>query len=156
MAKNDTIKGLLRYEWDGNDFYAGLYFGDGAGSYNDYGQTVYLQDKIHIPEIYPAPGFKEGTVFMEIKQGVTTLWGEIDTDQLPDFYKTYAYPTKGKIGLRKTRIPVSGNLRKASCLLPLWQKIVLYSSKCVRSLTEREALYIPVLYRFRKAVNALC
>ena len=93
VAKNDTIKGLLRYEWDGNDFYAGLYFGDGAGSYNDYGQTVYLQDKIHIPEIYPAPGFKEGTVFLEIKQGVTTLWGEIDTDQLPDFYKTYAYPT---------------------------------------------------------------
>ena len=30
---------------------------------------------------------------MEIKQGVTTLWGEIDTDQLPDFYKTYAYPS---------------------------------------------------------------
>lgn len=94
VAKNDTINGLLRYEWDGNEFYSGLYFGDGAGSYNDYGQTVYLQDKIHIPEIYPAPGFKEGTVFMEIKQGVTTLWGEIDTDQLPDFYKTSAYSTK--------------------------------------------------------------
>ena len=92
VAKNDTINGLLRYEWDGNEFYSGLYFGD--GSYNDYGQTVYLQDKIHIPEIYPAPGFKEGTVFMEIKQGVTTLWGEIDTDQLPDFYKTSAYSTK--------------------------------------------------------------
>lgn len=94
VAKNDTINGLLKYEWDGNEFYSGLYFGDGAGSYNDYGQTVYLQDKIHIPEIYPAPGFKEGTVFMEIKQGVTTLWGEIDTDQLPDFYKTSAYSTK--------------------------------------------------------------
>lgn len=93
VAKNDTINGLLKYEWDGNEFYSGLYFGDGAGSYNDYGQTVYLQDKIHIPEIYPTPGFKEGTVFLEIKQGVTTLWGEIDTDQLPDFYKTYAYPT---------------------------------------------------------------
>jgi hypothetical protein len=52
-----------------------------------------LQDKIHIPEIYPTPGFKEGAVFLEIKQGVTTLWGEIDTDQLPDFYKTYAYPS---------------------------------------------------------------
>ena len=94
VAKNDTINGLLKYEWDGNEFYSGLYFGDGAGPYNDYGQTVYLQDKIHIPEIYPAPGFKEGTVFMEIKQGVTTLWGEIDTDQLPDFYKTSAYSTK--------------------------------------------------------------
>lgn len=94
VAKNDTINGLLKYEWDGNEFYSGLYFGDGAGSYNDYGQTVYLQDKIHIPEVYPAPGFKEGTVFMEIKQGVTTLWGEIDTDQLPDFYKTSAYSTK--------------------------------------------------------------
>lgn len=93
VAKNDTINGLLKYEWDGNEFYSGLYFGDGAGSYNDYGQTVYLQDKIHIPEIYPTPGFKEGAVFLEIKQGVTTLWGEIDTDQLPDFYKTYAYPS---------------------------------------------------------------
>ena len=91
VAKNDTINGLLKYEW--NEFYSGLYFGDGAGSYNDYGQTVYLQDKIHIPEIYPTPGFKEGAVFLEIKQGVTTLWGEIDTDQLPDFYKTYAYPS---------------------------------------------------------------
>ena len=28
-----------------------------------------------------------------IKEGVTTLWGEIDTDKLPDFYKTYSYPT---------------------------------------------------------------
>ena len=93
VAKNDTIQRLLSHEWDGNDFYAGLYFGDGSGSYNDYGQTVYLQDKIHIPEVYPTPGFKEGTVFLEIKQGVTTLWGEIDTDQLPDFYKTWAYPT---------------------------------------------------------------
>lgn len=95
VAKNDTVQRLLSDEWDGNDFYAGLYFGDGSGSYNDYGQTVYLQDKIHIPEIYPTPGFKEGAVFleMEIKQGVTTLWGEIDTDQLPDFYKTYAYPS---------------------------------------------------------------
>lgn len=93
VAKNDTVQRLLSDEWDGNDFYAGLYFGDGSGSYNDYGQTVYLQDKIHIPEIYPTPGFKEGAVFLEIKQGVTTLWGEIDTDQLPDFYKTYAYPS---------------------------------------------------------------
>lgn len=92
VAKNDTVQQLLSHEWDGNDFYVGLYFGDGTGSYNDYGQTVYLQDKIHIPEIYPTPGFKEGTVFLEIKQGVTSLWGEIDTDQLPDFYKTWAYP----------------------------------------------------------------
>ena len=93
VAKNDTVQRLLSDEWDGNDFYAGLYFGDGSGSYNDYGQTVYLQDKIHIPEIYPTPGFKEGAVFLEIKQGVTTLWGEIDSDQLLDFYKTYAYPS---------------------------------------------------------------
>ena len=32
VAKNDTINGLLKYEWDGNEFYSGLYFGDGAGS----------------------------------------------------------------------------------------------------------------------------
>lgn len=155
VAKNDTVQRLLSDEWDGNDFYAGLYFGDGSGSYNDYGQTVYLQDKIHIPEIYPTPGFKEGAVFLEIKQGVTTLWGEIDTDQLPDFYKTYAYPS-GQDRFTKDPDTGTGNFRKASCLLPIWQKIVLYSSKCVRLLTEREALCTPVLYRFRKVANTLC
>ncbi len=93
VAKNDTVGKLAKYEWDQTDNYAALYFGDGTGSYNDYGQTVYLQDKIHVPEVYPAPSFKENSVFIEIKQGITTMWGEIDTDNLQDFYKTYAYPT---------------------------------------------------------------
>ena len=90
IAKNDTISRLKQYEWDGKENYVGLYFGDGEGNSNDYGQTIYLQDKIHVPELYPAPGFKENSVFVEIKEGVTTLWGEIDTDKLPDFYKTYS------------------------------------------------------------------
>lgn len=155
VAKNDTVQRLLSDEWDGNDFYAGLYFGDGSGSYNDYGQTVYLQDKIHIPEIYPTPGFKEGAVFLEIKQGVTTLWGEIDTDQLPDFYKTYAYPSGQD---RFTKDPDTGIWKFPEGKLPASDlaKIVLYSSKCVRLLTEREALCTPVLYRFRKVANTLC
>ena len=93
VAKNDTVGKLAKYEWDQTDNYAALYFGDGTGSYNDYGQTIYLQDKIHVPEVYPAPSFKENSVFIEIKQGITTMWGEIDTDNLQDFYKTYAYPT---------------------------------------------------------------
>ncbi|MFK1923600.1 collagen-like protein, partial [Bacteroides fragilis] len=46
-----------------------------------------------VPEVYPAPSFKENSVFIEIKQGITTMWGEIDTDNLQDFYKTYSYPT---------------------------------------------------------------
>ncbi len=58
MAKNDTVGKLAKYEWDQTDNYAALYFGDGTGSYNDYGQTIYLQDKIHVPEVYPAPSFK--------------------------------------------------------------------------------------------------
>ena len=93
VAKNDTVGKLAKYEWDQTDNYAAFYFGDGTGSYNDYGQTIYLQDKIHVPEVYPAPSFKENSVFIEIKQGITTMWGEIDTDNLQDFYKTYAYPT---------------------------------------------------------------
>lgn len=93
VAKNDTVGKLAKYEWDQTDNYAALYFGDGTGSYNDYGQTIYLQDKIHVPEVYPAPSFKENSVFIKIKQGITTMWGEIDTDNLLDFYKTYAYPT---------------------------------------------------------------
>lgn len=92
VAKNDTVGKLAKYEWDQTDNYAALYFGDGTGSYNDYGQTIYLQDKIHVPEVYPAPSFKENSVFIEIKQGITTIWGEIDMDNLQDFYKTYAYP----------------------------------------------------------------
>ena len=93
VAKNDTVGKLAKYEWDQTDNYAAFYFGDGTGSYNDYGQTIYLQDKIHVPEVYPAPSFKENSVFIEIKQGITTMWGEIDTDNLQDFYKTYPYPT---------------------------------------------------------------
>ena len=93
IAKNDTISRLKKYEWDKKENYVGLYFGDGGESYNDYGQTIYLQDKIHVPEIYPVPGFRENSVFVEIKEGITTLWGEVDTDYLPDFYKTYSYPT---------------------------------------------------------------
>ena len=87
MAKNDTVGKLAKYEWDQTDNYAALYFGDGTGSYNDYGQTVYLQDKIHVPEVYPAPSFKENSVFIEIKQGITTMWGEIDTDNYRIFIK---------------------------------------------------------------------
>lgn len=93
VAQNDTVGKLAKYEWDQTDNYAALYFGDGTGTYNDYGQTVYLQDKIHVPEVYPVPSFKENSVFIEIKQGITTLWGEIDTDNLQDFYKTSLYPS---------------------------------------------------------------
>ena len=93
VAKNDTVGKLAKYEWDQTDNYAAFYFGDGTGNYNDYGQTIYLQDKIHVPEVYLAPSFKENSVFIEIKQGITTMWGEIDTDNLQDFYKTYSYPT---------------------------------------------------------------
>ena len=94
VAKNDTVQKLMKNEWDKTDGYVALYFGDGAGTYNDYGQTIYLQDKIHVPEVYPAPSFKENGVFVEIKQGITSLWGEIDTDNLTDFYKTYSYPSR--------------------------------------------------------------
>ena len=93
VAKNDTVGKLAKYEWDQTDNNAAFYFGDGTGNYNDYGQTIYLQDKIHVPEVYLAPSFKENSVFIEIKQGITTMWGEIDTDNLQDFYKTYSYPT---------------------------------------------------------------
>ena len=75
IAKNDTISRLKQYEWDGKENYVGLYFGDGEGNSNDYGQTIYLQDKIHVPELYPAPGFKENSVFVEIKEGVTNPMG---------------------------------------------------------------------------------
>ena len=39
IAKNDTISRLKQYEWDGKENYVGLYFGDGEGNSNDYGQT---------------------------------------------------------------------------------------------------------------------
>ena len=47
IAKNDTINRLKQYEWDGKENYVGLYFGDGEGNSNDYGQTIYLQDNIY-------------------------------------------------------------------------------------------------------------
>lgn len=89
ISKNDTIARLQPYEWNKEENYVGVYLGDGNGTSNDYGQTIYFADKIHLPEVYPAPGLKTGSVYIEVKQGVTTLWGEIDTDQLYDFYKTY-------------------------------------------------------------------
>ena len=93
VAKNDTVGKLAKYEWDQTDNYAALYFGDGTGSYNDYGQTIYLQDKIHVPEVYPAPSFKENSVFIEIKQGITTMWGEIDTVS----YTHLTLPTNSRV-----------------------------------------------------------
>jgi len=91
---NDTINRLKKYEWDGKENYVALYFGDGDGSYNDYGQTVYLQDKVHIPEVHPAPGLKKDSVFVDIQEGTTTLWGVVDIDNFPNFYKTSSYSSR--------------------------------------------------------------
>ena len=152
IAKNDTINRLKQYEWDGKENYVGLYFGDGEGNSNDYGQTIYLQDKIHVPELYPAPGFKENSVFVEIKEGVTTLWGEIDTDKLPDFIR-HTLTRQDKIDCRKRKVPISGNIRKATFLHPLWLITGLCSYKCVLSSTEREEPYIRERWNFQRVAD---
>ncbi|WP_075555572.1 hypothetical protein [Parabacteroides timonensis] len=90
-GEDERIKVLLPYAWDGTPTYIACYFGDGEGPQNDYGQIVYMEQKFHLPEVYPAPGFKKGSVFVDIKEGVTTLWGEVDTDDMPEFYKTQHY-----------------------------------------------------------------
>ena len=64
---------------------------------------------------------KKNSVFIEIKQGITTMWGEIDTDNLQDFYKTYAYPT-GQDKFTKRKEPMFGNIRKASCRHQSWKE----------------------------------
>lgn len=72
------------FEWDGTEYYFGYIFGDGGGKQEDYGQTIYLEDKIYAPEINPICGFKNPK--LEIKGGVTTLWGEFEVNDLSYFY----------------------------------------------------------------------
>lgn len=71
-------------KWDGTKHYFGYVFGDGEERIPDYGQTIYLEDKIHVPEINPVCGVKNPK--LEIKEGVTTLWGEFEVNDLSYFY----------------------------------------------------------------------
>lgn len=87
-AKNPTHY-LAKLEWDGTDYYFGFAYGDGGGTVPDYGQIVYLEDKIHVPEVNPVCGFKNPK--LEIKQGITTLWGEFEVSELNYFYSDVAY-----------------------------------------------------------------
>lgn len=98
--KNDSIARNKKYEWDKAENYIAVYFGDGVGTTNDYGQVAYMPDKFYLPEVYPAPGFKENSVYYDIKEGITSLWGEMDVDNTPDFYAaayegTYSYVKDG-------------------------------------------------------------
>ena len=84
-AAENPSSALARREWDNTDYYFSYVFGDGEGTISDYGQTIYLEDKIHVPEIDPVCGFKNPK--LEIKQGVTTLWGEFEVSELNHFCK---------------------------------------------------------------------
>lgn len=47
-----------------------------------------------MPQIYPMVEFKNDTK-IDIIEGVTTVWGELDMDKLPNAYITYQKPTEG-------------------------------------------------------------
>lgn len=79
-----SIERLKMFRWDGTDHYFGLIFGDGEGALNDYGQTIYAEDKILSPEINPVCSLKN--VKLEIKEGISTLWGEFEVSELDYFY----------------------------------------------------------------------
>lgn len=125
VAKNDTVGKLAKYEWDQTDNYAALYFGDGTGSYNDYGQTIYLQDKIHVPEVYPAPSFKENSVFIEIKQGITTMWERLTRIIYRIFIK-HTLTRQGKINLQRGRNQCLETSGRQVAGIRAWKKIGLY------------------------------
>lgn len=78
-----------KFEWDGTNHYFAIFFGDNNGSNNDYGQKVFAEDKMWSPEVNPICGLKN--IKLEIKQGVSTLWGEFDVDQLSYFYPVGSY-----------------------------------------------------------------
>ena len=101
VSNNDTITRLKSNQWNHEENYAGIYLGDGEGIDDDYGQTIYLADKIHIPELYPAPGLVADSVFIDIKPGISVLWGQVDTDKLHDFYP-HLYFIKGSTGIWKS------------------------------------------------------
>lgn len=93
LESEKKYKFNISREWNQrNDNYLGVWFGDGAtyGNY-DYGYKIYLPDKIQLPEQYPVCGFKEDEVYIDINPGHSILWGELDIDNLPNFYKDDHY-----------------------------------------------------------------
>ncbi len=74
---------VKQYVWDNQKNYFSI-----RGSKYFYGQKPILPQAIHVPEIYPAPEFKTGTK-IEVVEGKTTLWGELNIDNLNKAYVRY-------------------------------------------------------------------
>ena len=71
-------------------------------------------------------------------------------------YRTFIRHTltrQDKIDCRKRKVPISGNIRKATFLHPLWLITGLCSYKCVLSSTEREEPYIRERWNFQRVAD---
>lgn len=92
---SSTLKSI---EWNNNEEnYVGVWIGDGSNNqntYGDYGYQIYLPDKIKLPEQYPVCGFKKEKVYIDINDGHSVLWGELDIESLQDFYKNSSYSSE--------------------------------------------------------------
>ncbi|MDO4771924.1 MAG: collagen-like protein, partial [Porphyromonas sp.] len=75
------------FEWKQEDMYFTV-----RGKEYFYGQQPILPNAVHVPEIYPMVPFKDNTK-IEIIQGVTKVWGELDMESLPETYINYEAPT---------------------------------------------------------------
>lgn len=74
-----------KYQWNKKDNYFSI-----QGFDNFYGQTPIMPTAVHIPEIYPLAGIKSPKI--DVRTGITDLWGTINLDDLDKFYIKYIEP----------------------------------------------------------------
>lgn len=109
---------VKKYEWDNNDKYFSM-----KGTKFFYGQNPILPQAIHVPEIYPMVEFKNDTK-IDIVQGVTTIWGELDMDKLPEAYIKYEMPASETAPWRPVKI--TGQQLKAQFQQKVMAKIFTF------------------------------
>ncbi len=73
---------------EGGEKYVGISVGDGEGDMNDYGESMYLPDKIYLAEQAQDIKLEEmpATFYVEPKDNELWLWGEVDIKDMDGFY----------------------------------------------------------------------
>ena len=82
---NKNLTKIKEYEWNKVKNYFSI-----QGSKYFYGETPIMPSPVHVPEIYPAPVTK--TASLDMKPGITYMWGTLDKTSFKPFYLKYKKP----------------------------------------------------------------
>lgn len=119
---------VKKFVWGNKDMYFSM-----KGTKFFYGQNPLLPQAVHVPEIYPMVEFKDDTK-IDIVTGVTTIWGELDMDKLPDTYIKYVTPASPTSPWKATKI--TGAQYKAQFQQKSLAKIFSFGKKGDQQLTQ--------------------